>query len=311
MSFHHPTLLWLLALPFAWGFWQWTRRGHPVVVPFDFGPQREGRRLRALVNVAQTLPALLLAVAVLILAGPRRPAPPENERILNNVIICLDISGSMMSPFGSYRGRPTKTRYDAAMEAAKDFCEMRRDDAFGLTVFGGEYLHWFPPTKDLSAIRNALPFVRPENMPPWFGGTLIARALRGCKERLARAKEGDRAVILITDGGSADFGNGGDRQIGQELAEQKIRVFTILIGNDMFGIDGIYTIGALTNGKVFQVGDPGSLESIFHEIDAMQKAKFRQTTADWVDFYKPLTWTGLGLAGLWALSLLGLRYTPW
>ena len=311
MSFHHPVVLWLLALPFAWGFWQWTRRGHPVVVPFDHGPQREGRRLRWLVNLAQTLPALLLAIAVLILAGPRRPAPPENERILNNVIICLDVSGSMTMPFGSYRGRATRTRYDAAMESAKDFCESRRDDAFGLTIFGAEYLHWFPPTKELSAIRNALPFVRPENMPPWFGGTLIANALRGCKDRLARTKEGDRAIILITDGGSADFGNGGDRQIGQELAEHKIRVFTILIGNDMFGTGGIYTIAALTSGKVFQAGDPGSLETIYREIDAMQKAKFKQTTADWVDFYKPLAWTGLALAGLWGLSLLGLRYTPW
>jgi Ca-activated chloride channel family protein len=311
VSFHHPIFLWLLALPFAWGFWLWVRRGHPIVVPFDHGHQREGRRLRVLVNLAQTLPALLLAVAVLILAGPRRPAPPENERILNNVIICLDISGSMMAPFGSYRGRATKTRFDAAMEAAKDFCEFRKDDAFGLTVFGSEFLHWFPPTKELSAIRNALPFVRPQNMPPWFGGTMIARALRGCKENLARTKEGDRAIILITDGGSADFNNGGDRQIAQELAEHKIRVFTILIGNDLFGTGGVNTIAALTSGKVFQAGDPGALESVFREIDGMQKAKFKQTTADWVDFYKPLAWTGLAIAGLWALSLLGLRYTPW
>jgi Ca-activated chloride channel family protein len=231
--------------------------------------------------------------------------------VLNNVIICLDVSGSMMSPFGSYRGRATKTRYDAAMEAARDFCESRRGDAFGLTIFGAEYLHWFPPTKELSAIRNALPFVKPQNMPPWFGGTLIANALRGCRDRLARTKEGDRAIILITDGGSADFINGGDRKVAQELAEHRIRVFSILIGNDMFGVGGVYTISALTSGKVFQAGDPGSLETIFREIDAMQKANFKQTTADWVDFYKPLAWTGLAIAGLWGLSLLGLRFTPW
>ncbi len=311
MSFHHPNLLWLLALPMAWAFWQWTRRGHPVVVPFDHGPQREGRRLRLLVNCAQTLPALLLAIGTLVLAGPRRPAPPENERILNNVIICLDVSGSMMSSFGSYRGRATKTRYDAAMEAAKDFCEFRPGDAFGLTIFGSEYLHWFPPTKELSAIKNALPFVRPQNMPPWFGGTMIANALRGCKNRLARTKEGDRAIILITDGGSADFNNGGDRQIAQELADHKIRVFTILIGNDLFGTGGIYTITALTGGKAFQAGDPGSLETVFREIDQMQKAQFKQTTSDWVDYYLPLAWAGLITAALWGLSLLGLRYTPW
>ena len=100
MSFHHPAVLWLLALPVLWAFWQWTRRGHPVVLPFDHGRQRDGRQLRVLVTLAETLPALLLAVAVLILAGPRRPAPPENERILNNIILCLDVSGSMSMRFG-------------------------------------------------------------------------------------------------------------------------------------------------------------------------------------------------------------------
>jgi|RhiMethySRZTD1v2_1073278.scaffolds.fasta_scaffold184455_2 Ca-activated chloride channel family protein len=311
MSFHHPSVLWLLALPVIWAYWQWTRAGHPLVLPFDHGSQREGRRLRVLVNLAETLPALLLAVAVLVLAGPRRPAPPENERILNNIIICLDVSGSMGASFGSYRQTGVRTRYDAAMEATREFCEYRKGDAFGLTIFGSEYLHWFPPTKELSAIRNALPFVRPDNMPPWFGGTLIAHALRGCKERLARTKEGDRAIILVTDGGSADFNNGGDRQIAEELAEHQIRVFTVLIGGDMFGVQGVYTIAGLTGGKVFQAGDPGTLETVFREIDQMQKTRFKQTTSDWVDYYLPLACIGLGAAGLWGMTLLGLRYTPW
>lgn len=305
MSFHHPALLWLLALPVMWGFWQWTRRGHPLVLPFDFGQQRDGHRLRVLVNLANTLPAVLLTVAVLILAGPRRPAPPENERILNNIIICLDMSGSMSMRLGG------TTRFDAAMASARQFCEYRKGDAFGLTVFGTEYLHWFPPTKDLSAIRNALPFVQPARSLPWFGGTLIARALRGCKERLIRTKEGDRAIILITDGGSGDFNGGGDRQIAQELADARIRVFTVLIGSDMFGVDGVYTIAAHTAGKVFRAEDTGALESVFREIDQMQKAKFKQITADWVDFYTPFSIAGIIAAGLWAMSLLGLRYTPW
>jgi Ca-activated chloride channel homolog len=305
MSFHQPTLLWLLAVPVIWGFWQWTRRGHPLVLPFDYGRQREGRHLRVLVNLAQTLPALLLAVAVLVLAGPRRPAPPENERILNNIIICLDVSGSMSMRFGN------STRFDAAMASARQFCEYRKGDAFGLTIFGTEYIHWFPPTKELSAIRNALPFVIPARSLPWFGGTLIGNALRGCRDRLVRTKEGDRAIILISDAGSGDFGGGRDRQIAQELADAKIRVFTILIGTDMFGVDGIYTIAAHTAGKVFRVEDAGALESVFHEIDQMQKAKFKQVTSDWVDYYQPLSLAGLILSGLWGCTLLGLRYTPW
>ncbi len=208
MSFHHPQLLWLLALPVVWGFWQWVRRGHPLVLPFDHGQQREGRWLRALVNLAGTLPAVLLAIAVLMLAGPRQPAPPLDERVLNNIIICLDVSGSMGVPFGQ-KG----TRFEAAVEATRQFCSFRKGDAFGLTIFGSEYVHWIPPTKELSAIINATKYVRPDNMPAWMGGTLIANALRGCRDELVGVAEGDRAVVLITDGGSGDFQNGGDRAV--------------------------------------------------------------------------------------------------
>jgi Ca-activated chloride channel family protein len=310
MSFHHPQLLWLLALPVLWGFWQWVRRGHPVVLPFDHGRQREGRVLRFVTNLAGTLPAVLLTIAVLMLAGPRKTAPPQDERVLNNIILCIDVSGSMGVPFGA-KG----TRFDAAVEAARDFCTFRKGDAFGLTIFGSEYIHWVPPTKELSAIVSATRYVRPNNMPPWMGGTMIANALRGCRDQLLRTEEGDRAVILISDGGSGDFQNGGDRSVAEELAENDIRVFSILVGGDAgfgdMGSGGLETIASITGGKVFNAGDRSALENVFREIDSMQKARFKQVTADWVDDYTPLSVAGLVAAGLFGFSLLGLRYTPW
>lgn len=307
MSFHHPQLLWLLGLPVMWGFWQWVRRGHPVVLPFDHGLRREGRVTRFFTNLAGTLPAGLLTVAVLMLAGPRKPAPPQDERVLNNIIICLDVSGSMGMAFGS-KG----TRFEAAVESAREFCTFRKGDAFGLTIFGSEYIHWVPPTKELSALASATKYVRPENMPPWMGGTLIANALRGCRNELSRTAEGDRAVILISDGGSGDFQNGGDRAVAQELAEENIRVFGILVGGEgEMGGGGMETIASATGGKVFTAGDRSALEGIFREIDGMQKARFKQVTADWVDDYTPLSLVGLGLALFAGLSWLGLRFTPW
>ncbi len=307
MSFHHPQLLWLLALPVLWGYWQWIRRGHPVVMPFDHGQQGSGKWLRFLTNLAGTLPALLLAVAVLMLAGPRKTAPPQDERVMNNILLCLDVSGSMNAPFGK------GTRFEAAVESARDFCSFRKGDAFGLTIFGSEYIHWVPPTRELSAIANATKYIRPQNMPPWMGGTMIANALHGCKEQLVRTEQGDRAVILITDGGSSDFQNGGDRHAAEELAAANIRVFIISIGGgeDGMGSEGVETIAAGTGGKVFQAGDRAALDGVFREIDRMQKAHFKQVTADWVDDYTALSIIGLSAASLYLLSLLGLRYTPW
>ncbi len=306
MSFHHPQILWFLALPLLWGFWQWVRRGMVVVVPLDHGGQAEGRRLRFLVKLVGTWPALLLAVAVILIAGPRRPAPPAEERVLNNILLCIDVSGSMGVPFGS-----GGTRFEAAVASAREFCAFRKGDAFGLTIFGSEFIHWVPPTPELSAISSALDHVRPEGMPPWMGGTLIANALRGCRDQLARQKEGDRAIILISDGGSADFQDGGDRAVAEELAAEGIRVFGILVGNDGGGEGGLETVCALTDGRMFTAGDPSALQEVFREIDRMQKARFKPSTAEWVDWNLPFVTAGFSTLLLMALASWGLRFTPW
>lgn len=304
MSFHHPLVLLLLVLPIAFGFWLWVRRGHPLAVPFDHAPIREGRWLRRVTIGAETLVAALLAVAVFLLAGPRKPAPPQDERVLNNIVFCLDVSGSMMMPVGG-----GLSRFDAAMQAINAFCNHRKGDSFGLTIFGGEFLHWLPPTRELSAIQFAAPFVKPGRLPQWFSGTMIAKALAGCLTRLEQTTEGDRAIILVSDGGSADFNDGRDREIGEQLAAARIRVYTIIVGGDP--ANGVELVSSLTGGRSFRAVDAQALAVIFHEIDQMQKARFKPVVADWVDVNRPFALAGLVLLGLVGLAQFGLRFTPW
>ena len=80
--------------------------------------------------MTRLLPILLLAIAILLLAGPRRFEQPRSEREMTNILFCLDVSGSMTAPFGA------GSRYDAAMTSLNDFISFRKGDAFGLTVFG-------------------------------------------------------------------------------------------------------------------------------------------------------------------------------
>ena len=49
------------------------------------------------------------------------------------------------------------------------------------------------------------------------GGTAIGKALQGCKKELARRDEGDKMIVLITDGFSGDLYGGNDQEIAREL----------------------------------------------------------------------------------------------
>ena len=211
----------MMAVPLGLMAWEWQRRGHVVRVPFDHGGRGKGRWLGRFVNSAASLPPWVLAAVLLVLARPQRSDVPRDERLVTNIQFCLDVSGSMTAPFGD------GNRADGAIRALQDFTKARPGDAFGLTIFGGEVLHWFPVTRDLSALRLAAPFLRPEKMPQYMWGTKIGMALRSVQAVLEKKAEGDRMVILVSDGESQDLMGGQAEQIGQELSRAGIVVYYI------------------------------------------------------------------------------------
>lgn len=304
MTFAHLWLLPALVIPVALIVRQIRRGGFRVPLPFDHVPIRRRRRLAVALGCAEALPALLLAVAILILAGPRRFEQPRSERELTNIQFCLDVSGSMTANYGS------GTRYDAAMEAVNAFISHREGDAFGLTIFGSAVLNWVPLTSDVSAFRCAPPFLRPENLPGWFGGTMIGMALRSAEKVLTSRDEGDRMIVLITDGASFDLSQGRDLEIANSLKENGITVFAVHIAEGTAS-DEVGAITMVTGGEVFGAADPAALETVFARIDEMKKAPLKRVTPDPVDFYQPFALAGLGLAGLHLLTLFGLRAAPW
>jgi Ca-activated chloride channel family protein len=304
MSFMYPGVLFFLLIPAALLVWVWRREGRRLVLPFDHGRPGSGRVWRVVLNLAESVPPLVLAVVIVLLAGPQRLGEPKAKRVLTNIELCVDVSGSMTAPFGE------GTRYDGAMKAVEEFCTFRKGDAFGLTFFGNNVLHWCPLTADVSAIRCAPPFMRPESLPPWFGGTEIGKALRACKSVLTNREEGDRMIILVTDGMSADLFGGNDQVVAKELKDSNITCFGIIIGDSRIP-DEIVTITALTGGEAFDAGDPEALKVVFRRIDQMQQTRLEKSVGETQDDFFLYCIAGLSLLGTCTLSLFGLRYTPW
>ncbi len=304
MTFAHPWMLVLLVLPIGLAVFFSRRGGRRVPLPFDHQPLRRRKVLGFLLRSADLLPLLLLAVVIAVLAGPRRFEQPRSEREMTNIQFCLDVSGSMIAPFGA------GSRYDAAMSSVNDFISFRKGDAFGLTVFGSAVLNWVPLTSDVSAFRCAPPFLRPEKLPPWFGGTMIGMALRAAEKVLISRDTGDRMIVLISDGESFDLSNGQDLAIAESLKANGITVYAIHIAEGS-PPDSVAVIASLTGGEIFSAGDPSALDAVFARIDEMEKAPLKRVTPDPVDFYQPFSLAGLSVGGLYLLTLFGLRHTPW
>jgi Ca-activated chloride channel family protein len=304
MTFAHPWVLLLLIAPVLLIWWEWRRRGRPLVLPLDHSASRSRHWLNRIIKSANLLTPLLLAVAVVILAGPQRPAPPKDERVLTNIEFVLDVSGSMMAPFGE------GTRADKAFEAIVDFTSFRKGDAFGLTIFGTEVVHWVPLTRDLTALRLAAPFLRPEKMPPHMMGTRIANALQAVHKILRSREQGDRMIVLISDGMSFDLGGGAAQKLGEDLSRDGITVFYIHAAEGE-PQEETFTVANLTGGQAFAAGDPASLREVFQRIDAMKPTRLKPSAPENADWFWPFAATGLALAGLQLIGAFGFRFTPW
>ncbi len=304
MTFARPFLLLLLIAPVVMIWWEWRRRGLPVVLPLDHTGARPKRWLERVVRSMNLIAPLLLLVGICILAGPQRTTTPKEERVLTNIEVVLDVSGSMMTPFGE------GTRADAAIKSIVDFTSFRRGDAFGLTIFGTEFVHWTPLTKDLSAIKLAAPFLRPEKMPPHMGGTRIGHALQAVGKKLRTLEEGDRMVILISDGQSADLFGGEAQKIGEELRADNITVFYIHVAEGQ-PQEETFTLANLTGGQAFAADDPAALSDVFQRIDAMKPTKLKPSAPDQADWFWPFAVAGLSLTTLQIVGSFRFRFTPW
>lgn len=315
LSFGRPWILAFLILPVLLIAWIWNRRGGRIALPFDgvYGSPRKdpsrrarGGILKICLQLAESVPALIAIVAILLLAGPQRIGAPKTKRKLTNIQFCVDVSGSMTASYGE------GTRYDAAMTAINGFLDFRTGDAFGLTFFGNNVLHWVPLTSDTSAFRCAPPFMDPKRgtLPRWFGGTSIGKALKACRDVLVTREKGDRMIILISDGYSSDLSGGQDEVIADLMRESGITVYGIHVAGG--SVPGqVVNIASLSGGEVFEAGDPNALETVFKKIDEMEAAELEKVAGEQMDAFGPWCWLALGLLGLFGFFSLFLRATPW
>jgi Ca-activated chloride channel family protein len=310
--FAHPELLWLLSIPVCLAFWEWVRKGHAIVLPMDHQSHKSSISLGLLIHTANMLPTMLMATAILLLARPMTHTPPEVVRKATNIQIVLDLSGSMDYSFGpqNVSGDKPFLRIDAAMNAIEKFVDYRKGDSFGLTVYGKPFIHWVPLTQDTSAIKHARPF-----MTGFLESTRTFTALAGATDKLIERAEGERMIILITDGESNSEPDP-ERQVEELLtrfADENVICYGIFISEKEVP-DLECMLCEQSGGGLFNIEDemkPDSLDDLFARIDKMTKVNLKLKEPIATDNFKPFILPTLVVLALHVLALFGLRYTPW
>lgn len=310
LGLDHPWALALLPLPLLAWFLLPAYREQSVALRMPFLTQLAGDGAPPPEMPRPRLWRLLLAalawvLLVLALAAPVRIEPPvTRDTGGRDVLLALDLSGSMETQDMAGPDGAMVSRLDAARAVLKDFVTRRKDDRLGLIVFGTSAFVLAPFTRDHRVLLGLLDETFPRMAGPQ---TMIGDAIGLAAQSFERAQVQGRLLILLTDGN--DTGSRVPPQRAAEIAGHLgVRIHTVSLGDPAavgeaaLDIPALEAIAKAAGGAHFHAADPNALAEIYRRIDAMEPTPAQ--TQSWRPRTPLFVWPLGGMAVLAALLLL-------
>ncbi|HEX5962930.1 MAG TPA: VWA domain-containing protein [Gemmatimonadales bacterium] len=312
MSFARPWLFILLLV--ALGAWWWIRRrrGLPAAPYSDVTLPSQASQRRWWVLLPPALRVAALTALVIAAAGPRiggDTVEVKQEGIA--IVITIDISSSMLA-----EDFAPSNRLEVAKRQAVGFIRGRTADRIGLVAFAGEALTQVPVTLDYPVIEQAVMDLKIGSLED---GTAIGSGLATAVNRLRRAPDKSKVILLLTDGEN-NKGLIDPRTAAATAAAFGIKVYTIGVGTigeapipTGRGLGGfryellpvrideplLQEIAQKTGGRYFRAKDSEALSRIFRQIDVLEKTPIQVTRYTRYDeTTRPLILLGLGALAL-------------
>jgi Ca-activated chloride channel family protein len=311
MTFARP---WLLLLLLALAAWWWMRRRRPAPAArySDVTLPASAVRRAWWVKVPPALRGFALVALILAAAGPRiggDTVEVKQEGIA--IVITIDISSSMLA-----EDFAPSNRLEVAKRQAVGFIRGRTADRIGLVAFAGEALTQVPVTLDYPVIEQAVMDLKIGSLED---GTAIGSGLATAVNRLRRAPDKSKVILLLTDGEN-NKGLIDPRTAAATATAFGIKVYTIGVGTigeapipTGRGLGGfryellpvrideplLQEIAQKTGGRYFRAKDSEALSRIFRQIDVLEKTPIQVTRYTRYDeTTRPLILLGLGALAL-------------
>jgi Ca-activated chloride channel family protein len=315
---HDPLFLLLLAIvPLLW--WLQRRQAPQAAIRFPtLGVLRRlpasgaGRWRWALL----TLRSVALGLLVLALARPQfGKAESEYRGEGIDIMLAVDISGSMLAEDFTLPSGQRANRLDALKAVVRDFVGRRPSDRIGLVLFGARPYTQCPLTLDHGWLLQNLERAQIGMIED---GTAIGSALATAAARLQASDAKSKVIILLTDGQN-NAGKVSPLTAADAIQALGMKVYTIGAGTkglapfparDFFG-NKIYRpvpvdidektlteIAKRTGGAYFRATDTASLQQIYADIDRLERTEL--SAPRYLDYDELYPW--LAVAALLALA---------
>lgn len=321
-EFYSPEYLYLLILlPLLWGWRYIYRAKRKTGVVFPSSGILFSGKTTLRVRLAALMPVLKYIVLVLIIAALARPVSYTSGENIDtegiDIAVVLDISGSMLAE----DFKPN--RLEAAKELTKEFVYGRKTDRIGLVIFSRDAFTQCPLTVDYKVLVDLLRVVKSGMIDD---GTAIGNAITNGVNRLKDNDAKSKVLILLTDG----VNNAGevDPLTATEIAKTfGVKIYSIGVGSigeapypyqTPFGkqyqmvpvqIDEamLKKISESTGGKYFRATGNKKLESVFAEIDKLERSRIEVTSyRNKTEHFYPVAAAAVALLTL--VFLLDLTY---
>jgi Ca-activated chloride channel homolog len=314
-----PWMLALLPLPILawWLLPPYRARQASVQVPFfdrlaaatGQTPQRGAVVLQRR-RVQMIVASLIWILIVVALARPQWVGDAvTRESSARDLILAIDISGSMEQRDFRTADGATLTRLDGVKRVIKDFIARRRGDRVALILFGTKAYVQVPFTQDLQTAAQLL-----EQTQVGMAGqqTAIGDTIGLAIKTLEGSSVKQKLLILLTDGN--DTASRVPPEHAAEIAQQKgVAVYTIGVGDpaasgeNRVDLTVLQSVASTTGGRFFRAEDGAQLQAIYADIDRLAPAKL--DTLSWRPKLPLFQWP-LGAAVVLGVALwLGLWLT--
>ena len=281
LSFAYPWLIVLLPVPWAVArLMKDYREARPALrVPFlqrlaEASGQMPGEG-SAVLGGHRGQKLLLLVAWLLLVCALARPQwleePIVEEHSLRDMLLLVDLSGSMLiEDFSDAEGQQTD-RLTAVKGVLADFLEAREGDRIGLIFFGSAAFVQAPFTDDTETLKELLD----EALVGMAGPkTVIGDALGLALKLFEQHEVKERVVILLTDGN--DTGSVVPPEQAAQIAhDEGVVVHVVGVGSDTAQgeqpLDEVTlkAIAKASDGQYFKAEDRQGLVSIYEKLDAL------------------------------------------